>query len=211
MRAYQCPIRLSRSELLQHNKCKSVHVSHKFSNLHSAQRTSQCIHDRPWSTWLTCSSMWMIYFLVLGTLSSIATTFFSQHPGRDSQALACCLAITTFSAVTTDASWSRLDRCSCRQKVRRLRLRRRFADPLSTNIFEKVRHAVSCRGTRLLPPLCNVFLAPGGRPVLSGTAASLCVPPAQATAATSGIAKCPEGTRRWSASMLSWVKFICPA
>ena len=85
MRAYQCPIRLSRSERLQHNKCKSVHASHKFLNLHSAQRTSQCIHDRPWSTWLTCSSLWMIYFLVLKTLSSIATTFFSQHPGRDSQ------------------------------------------------------------------------------------------------------------------------------
>ena len=193
MRAYQCPIRLSRSELLQHNKCKSVHVSHKFSNLHSAQRTSQCIHDRPWSTWLTCSSMWMIYFLVLGTLSSIATTFFSQHPGRDSQALACCLAITTFSAVTADASWSRLDRCSCRQKVRRLRLRRRFADPLSTNILKSTTCSLmSWHSTS--PSSLQCLWRQDERPVLSGTAASLCVPPAQATA--SGITMSPERTRR---------------
>ena len=51
---------LSQRELLQHQTCESVPVSHKFLNLHGAQSTSQCVHDRSWYTWLTNFSMWML-------------------------------------------------------------------------------------------------------------------------------------------------------
>ena len=81
-----------------------------------------------------CPSWGKIYFLQRRGTSA---TKLSQHPERDSQGprllpsdnhlLGCddrCVVIAT--AIF-------MDRCSCRQKVRRLRLRRRFAGPLTTN------------------------------------------------------------------------------
>ena len=63
--------------------------------------------------------------------------FLATSRTRQSRPSPYCLAITTFSGCdercVVVATAIFMDRCSCRQKVRRLRLRRRFADPLSTN------------------------------------------------------------------------------
>ena len=108
--------------------------------------------------------------------------FFSQHPGHDSQGprlLPCdnhLLGCDDRCVVVTTAIF--MDRFSCRQEVRRLRLLRLFCRPHCPPTIWKVRHAVSCRGTRHLPPLWNIFLAQ------EGTACVLC---------HSGIALCSSG------------------
>ena len=71
-----------------------------------------------------------------------------------------------------------VDRCSCRQKVRSLRLRRLFADPLSTNNLKGAPCSLmSWHSTS--PSSSNTFLAP------EGTACVLC---------HSGVALCSSNT-----------------
>ena len=126
--------------------------------------------------------MWMIYFLVLKTLSRhhCHHVFSRNIPDMTVKALAFCLAITTFSAVTTGASWSRPPSSWTGFRAVRRCVGFRCCGILPTHCpptIWKVRHAVSCRGTRLLPPLWN-FLTP------EGTACVLC---------HSGIALCSSG------------------
>ena len=76
-----------------------------------------------------------------------------------------------------------------------------------------------CHGSSFLPPdlhcngrhffLATFLLHQKERPVSSVTAASVCIPPAKTPA--SGKTMCPEKIRRWSASILFWVKFVCLA
>ena len=113
----------------------------------------------------------MLYFLVLETLSRYhLPPRFRNIPDETVKTLAFCLAIATW------------DRCSCRQQVRRIRLRRRFADPLSTISIKKIAmqiHVVTLDssllfkyvfGTRrdglysLLRQRHSVFLRPRPRP-----------------------------------------------
>ena len=79
----------------------------------------------------------MVQIYILPRRGTIATTFCSRHPGRDSQGPRFLpsdihlLGRDDRCVVIATAIF--MDRCSCRQKVRGLLLQRRFADPLSTN------------------------------------------------------------------------------
>ena len=103
--AFKKRIWLSPREHLQHKTCESV-TSFWICTAHRARISAYIkglgIHDWRYSANGCCTSLsWT------RCRGIIATTFFSQHPGRDRECPRRYLVITTFLAVTAGTSWSR--------------------------------------------------------------------------------------------------------